>query len=54
MMYILSKFEIIVLMLERIFVNETVLRIRKFNFWAKNGLNLKLSLFFFLLSIQYL
>ena len=32
MMYILSKFKIIVLMLERIFVNETVLRIRKFNF----------------------
>ena len=28
--------------------------LEKFKFWAKNGLNLKLSLFYFLLSIQYL
>ena len=51
MKYILSKFTIIVLMPEIIFVNdiegaknapETILRIKKFKFWAKNGLNLKL------------
>ena len=46
-------------MLEKIFVNdknapETVLRIRKIQERAKNGLNLKPSLFYFLPSIQYL
>ena len=52
MNYILSKFAIIVWMPDRIFVDqwlntcknapETVLRKKKFKFWAKNGLNLKL------------
>ena len=52
MNYILSKFAIIVWIPDRIFVDqwlntcknapETVLRKKKFKFWAKNGLNLKL------------